>query len=277
MLLAPIGAFAFNKVQLSPANNVRPTNGAGQSCTPAVGSKGAYTTLYSSLDEDTYGLTLIFQNNATSAANRVYVVDIAIGGAGSEQIIIPDLIASAASTYAAGVGLCYHFPIFLPAGTRVAFRAQGSVTTVCFCWARAYQRPQNPSMLRLGGYCEKVGLTGIVGTALTVGTTPIGAWASLGTTTRDNWWWQVGAHLGAADVSWVEQTYHVDLAYGDGTNFRIISEAVQFNSSAAEQWRKPLYVHMAECFVPAGSTLYARAWGSATPDSPFEVCAYGMG
>jgi hypothetical protein len=53
--------------------------------------------------------------------------DIAIGGAGSEQIIVPNIYI-----YGGGNGLSFHFwiPVWIPSGKRIAARMQGSDTLV---------------------------------------------------------------------------------------------------------------------------------------------------
>jgi hypothetical protein len=54
------------------------------------------------------------------------LVDIAIGAASSERVIIPNLIASSASDSASSSGnpYYYYFPIYIPAGTRISARSQ---------------------------------------------------------------------------------------------------------------------------------------------------------
>lgn len=275
MLNVPGGAKALSTLEGNMTG--QPVTTGGAVLTPVVGSKGAYVTLIASLAADTYGLIIQIHNTVTSAANRSYAVDIAIGAAGSEIVIIPDLIGSNAATYTSpGGGIFYYFPIFIPAGTRVSARAQGSVVTSCRVVARAYQNPVNPSMIRTCGYVEELGLTGIVGTSVTAGTTSEGSWVSVGTTTRDLWWWQLGAQIAVADVAFIGNCVHFDIAHGDGTNFRIISQNITFSTNTSESCSiQPQFIGC-EAFVPSGSTIYVRAQADAATDA-LEVAVYGAG
>lgn len=272
MLLVPGGAFSFGNVE---RNYTRAGSGVGTAVTPVVGSKGAWAQAIASLSGDTYGLMITIHNSATSAANRTYAVDIGVGAAGSEVVIIPDLIGSSAAAYGSvGGGHHYYFPIFIPAGSRVAVRAQGSVVTAIRVNVQAYQQPANPAMVRTCSSVEEIGLTGVVGTALTVGTTAEGAWTLVGTTTQDNWWWQLGVQVAVATVAFNSQLAEFDIAVGDGTNFRVISEHWAWTTTTAEDSNRFLKVMGCEAYVPSGSSIYVRGQTSGTANN-MEVAVYG--
>lgn len=274
MLGIPGGAFSFGNVQSNVTT--QPTNTVGTVITPVVGSKGAWAEVFASLANDTYGLMIQVHNSATSAANRTYAIDIGVGAAGTETVIIPDLIGSSAATMDARGGLWYYFPVFIPAGSRVAARAQGSVTTTVRVNVRAYQQPSNPAMVRTCGYVEELGLTGVVGTAVTGGTTAEGAWTLIGTTARDCWWWQIGVQVAVADTAHATACTYFDIARGDGTNFQVIVSDLPFITSTTEDSGKPLMTFGCEAYVPAGSSIYVRGQSGAAND-PFEVAVYGAG
>jgi hypothetical protein len=71
------------------------------------------------------GLGHDFGNDGTSAT---YLLDIGIGAAGSEQVIIPSLPFCTTSALDGPFPLTYALPISIPAGSRLAVRAQCSVT-----------------------------------------------------------------------------------------------------------------------------------------------------
>lgn len=88
-------------------------------------TKGAWAELISSTSFPASGLivTIGYRNNAN------FLVDIGIGGAGSEIAIINNLLASA---YAASESLktgSMFFPISIPAGTRISARCQADSTS----------------------------------------------------------------------------------------------------------------------------------------------------
>lgn len=94
-------------------------------------TKGSYTTLIASTAEDSYSMAVLINNVGVASTNAHMLVDIAIGGAGSEVVIIPNLMAGNAGVWAnaMGGGVMYHFPIGIPQGTRVSARCQASTAS----------------------------------------------------------------------------------------------------------------------------------------------------
>lgn len=90
-----------------------------------------YTTLIASLARTAYGIIVGVHN--TSAANTAtsVLVDIAIGAAAAEQVIIPNLIAgyqSPSSNTGKG-GSWYFFPITIAAGVRLSATLQSQIAS----------------------------------------------------------------------------------------------------------------------------------------------------
>jgi hypothetical protein len=277
MLFVPAGANSFGNVQFS-MGTTRPGTNYGTTVTPAIGSKGAWAEVISSLTDETYGLLICVNSNTTTNNSRNTVIDIGVGAAASEIVLIPDLIGGNASNYnTGGGGVWYYFPVSIPAGTRVSARAQSTVTTALRVFAQAFQRPLQPSMLKRAAFVEAIG-TGTLpnGTDVTSGTTNKGAWTLLGTTTQRCWFWQLGVQVSSADVSQGTNVYHIDLARGDGTNYNIIINNMYFNTSSSENHSQSAVTIGCEYPVPAGSNIYARAQCGGTVD-PLRIAAYGAG
>lgn len=275
MLFVPAGANAFAAIESNAAG--RPNTAQGTSVTPGVGSKGSWVQAVAALAQDTFRLLICINSNTASAASRNSVVDIGIGGSGSEIVLIPDLIAGNATNYAAGgQGIWYYFPVAIPAGTRVAVRAQGTVATAFRVFIQAFQKPLNPSMIKRASFVEAIGMTVPNGVSLTMGTTSEGAWTLLGTTTKRCWFWQIGAQVTSGDTAHNTAAIHLDLAEGDGTNFNIIlQDAVMYVSSTEATSISPITIGC-EYPLPAGASIYARAQSSGSTD-PLYVAAYGAG
>lgn len=94
---------------------------SGVTVTPATNAKGAYAVLSSSLPYDSAGIILTFRGQGPR-----YSIDIAVGGSGSEIVVIPDIYVG--STTSSGL-LSVFIPCAIPAGTRVSARAQASAAT----------------------------------------------------------------------------------------------------------------------------------------------------
>ena len=93
----------------------------------SANTKGAYTEIVASADFTTNGVIVEFPSTSASAAT--YLLDIATGAAGSETVVIPDIIIEASSN--AGGSLMGHGAIFFPlavaSGVRMAARCQSSL------------------------------------------------------------------------------------------------------------------------------------------------------
>jgi len=273
MLHVLAGANSFAEVEKNIAS--RPAASYGTAVTPAVGSKGSWTQIFSALANDTYGLLICINNNRTSASSRNSVLDVGIGAASSEILLIADIISGNANPYTLG-GLWYYFPVAIPAGTRVAVRAQGTVTTSFRVYIQAMQKPMNPSVLKKASYTETIGMTAPQGTAITAGTGSEGAWTLLGTTTRRLWFWQVGLQVSSADTAHQNAVVHVDLAEGDGTNFNFLLRDVVFVTASSEGATLTPLTLASEVPVDPGTSIYARSQTSGNVDPTF-IAAYGAG
>jgi hypothetical protein len=97
-------------------------------------TKGAYAQLTASITNDLVGFFLGFDRHGdgTTTTDVEALLDVAVGAAGSESVILPNLYCLNENT--SNINLqhpdCTPFlPIHIPSGTRIAARAQGSATT----------------------------------------------------------------------------------------------------------------------------------------------------
>lgn len=86
----------------------------------------AYTQLVASTPFNANSITVTL---SPGTSHTGYLVDIAVGAGGSEQVIIPNL----AIACRIGHAITYQFPIHIPAGSRLSARCQ-SATTVATCF-----------------------------------------------------------------------------------------------------------------------------------------------
>lgn len=85
--------------------------------------KGAWTEMVAAdaYDFDVAMCVVRIKDVVVSAANTAMLIDIGIGGSGSEQVWIPDLLAGGDGSTP------YWIPLYLPAGTRIAARCQALI------------------------------------------------------------------------------------------------------------------------------------------------------
>lgn len=89
--------------------------------------KGAWTELIAATDNNSYGFNLVIMMGATASAARNWLMDIGIGAAAAEVVLVPDFLGTASINS----HIELFIPIFIPKGTRIAARGQcttGSAT-----------------------------------------------------------------------------------------------------------------------------------------------------
>lgn len=90
-------------------------------------TKGAYAQLSASISKAFRGF-YVLGSTASTLATAGHLIDIAVGAAASEQVIVPNIyVKSIASTTPCKIMV--HCPIQIPAGTRVSARSQSNVAS----------------------------------------------------------------------------------------------------------------------------------------------------
>jgi hypothetical protein len=112
----------MGRVQIRPNVQNDGTRYVTLTANASANTKGAWAQIISSLPFDVSGL-IVFRAGHDTAAD--YLQDLAIGGAGSEQVIVENALISR-------TGNCWRYnswqeiPIYIPSGTRIAARCQSS-------------------------------------------------------------------------------------------------------------------------------------------------------
>lgn len=108
---------------------------------------GSYAEVTASTPYDAWGVTVTISNIGTAAStNTRSLVNIAVGAASSEVVIIPNLICGQAGAWnSASIGpVIYHFPILVLAGSRIAANFQSlalSDTASVNVWLHQHRIP----------------------------------------------------------------------------------------------------------------------------------------
>jgi hypothetical protein len=194
----------------------------------------------------------------------------------SYTTIIADLMVSCAGDQ--NPGISYYFPLHIPAGASIAVRAAVNNATAgtMRVFAVLQGEPRNPDVSRKGHVVESIGITGASssGTAVTSGTASEGSWTSLGTVTRQAWWWQAG--FGVSDSTMVTQTYGMDLSAGSAGGDTMLIEEQLVGTTSAETVATRCPQGLTARGVAAGSTVYGRLQCSGTADSNLSMAAYAL-
>jgi len=149
MLSVPICGLSRIETHVTATTNETATGSISVTAHASANTKnGTYTQLIAATAYESFGIMVQLAGLQTAgSANQRCLVDIAIGGAGAEQVLIPNLTCGNVSDYlnAAGASAFYYFPIYIPAGVRVAATCQastgGDIVNVA---VRLYQFPIGP-------------------------------------------------------------------------------------------------------------------------------------
>jgi hypothetical protein len=262
-----------------------PSDTPGTSVVPgASNAEGSWTQVLAALAQECHALYLRVSGGATAANAKNHLLDIGIDPAGgsSYTAILNNLVCGGSGPINnTGSGHRFFFPLRLPSGATVAARIQGSNATAgtVLVGVRAYGQPDMPWLFPVGQYSETIGtITASNGVSFTPGNAADGTWASLGATTRELWWWQIGYQIDNGTVT-VEQTY-VEIGYGDASNKHVIASRLH-RGTTGEELGTPLEEDLlwpaAYCRVPAGSNMYLRGRCNGAPDTGYNGVAVGIG
>ncbi len=245
------------------------TPGASVTTGASSNTKGTAVELIASTARESFWITVMavgYGNNATASAG---CLDILIGSA-TESVLIPDLLIGGAGGIAAqekGIKT-WDFPLYIPAGARIAAQAAGERTATAFRVA---------VMLRGGGtgdppwkYGTKVttyGASAPSGTAITAGASGAeGNWTQItASTTEPHIAVVPSLQVAAADVSWLARPVFVDIGVGAATEEQI-AESYIWQTDNVETMCGPVPSFPTYCPIPSGTRLTMRASGSGTVD-----------
>jgi hypothetical protein len=243
----------------------------GTTVTAAAGAnaKGGFATVISEIPESADGLQVYAYVTQTA---RDYLVDIALGPAGQEEIIVPNL-QLASGTIESACNPMY-VPVSVPAGYRVSARCQSTVassTVALLVKAMRYSpivpRVHNNRATNYGANEADSGGTGVDPGA--VGST-FGAWAEIVAACANPVRFlnvMVGSRNNAAMAGAI---LAVQVGAGPAGSEVVIAEGFQMRSLTGTDCWLPGW-HWAVCDVPAGTRLAARAVCNIT-DATDRLC-----
>lgn len=254
------------------------SRGTSITANAAANTKGSYTQLIASTSHDDVGIYVMIDD---LAAGIDYLIDVAIGGAGSEQIILPDLYAGG-GTGSIAYGTQYWFPVHVPAGSRLSARCQAStgasVVRVSLLLASPGFMPPAPlsRVVALGANAADSGGTSIDpgGVANTKGSyTQIVA-----STTIDicGIILALGNQLNTVRSS---QSWLIDVAIGAAAAEQIVFSNIAANCSTSPDIVVPQTTVFLPICIPSGTRLAVRAQsdGIDATDRLFDAIIYGVG
>lgn len=243
-----------------------------------IHTKGSYTELIAATTYDAYGFWLRLHSSYTTATVTAQLLDIALGTAGNEVVIVSNFLAGYQDTNG-----MYFFPLFVPAGSRITARMQALITVatlnVGIC---LMEGPNGPFPIFNG--CDTYGADTATsdGTPVLSGAT-YGSWTSIpaATTTSKAYGAVLGVIGGEDDTAW-SSAIGILLQVGySSLPFSGVTTGVNnawFNAgSAAESLLHTQYPPVPFNFpIPAGVQLQARLRRESSQETNFVAiyCFY---
>lgn len=244
----------------------------------AVNTKGAYVDLISAANNliDSHGVWLYLYN---SAGGRDWLVDIAIGPSGSEQVIVPNLLWAQSGTAVGNVAVVY-LPIQIPSGVRVAIRCQSSVASGGISAFAIFQSGQGLHAQPLGR-CTTYGAAtadsgGLALTEPTV-THTLAAWTQIAASlTNPVKKMVVAIGSGTLDATRVAGLGLVSIGVGAAASEKIIVPALAIQRSTGSDMWAPTFHGPFDIEIPAGERLSARMQQSEVTagDRAVDIAVY---
>jgi len=203
-------------------SNVAVTSDATRKGTTVTASatahtKGAWVQLLAATDEDTYGITVRARDVHVAATVTSYLLDIGIGPAASEVVLIEDLDCWGAAAGSETAARTYFFPGVIPKGERVAARAQSLIVSDISVVAIWLHQAAEGWGMEVPSKWERLGaVTNSNGVSVTPALNAFGSWtAILDPITKPYRWWHVGFD-GLADTTILVSTpVMIELGLGD--------------------------------------------------------------
>lgn len=243
----------------------------------SANTKGGYTEIVSAANntKDIYGFALMLPNAST---NRDCLIDIAVGGAGSEVVVMGNILFSSIKSGRHGDHAV--IPLFIARGQRIAARVQCSTGSTA----------QNVSMTpfhrnpwpRRYWTCETWGAaTGDSGgTSIDPGGTANteGAWTELTSSTTRRTRLFVIAIGNQNNTTRSDATWLVDLGVGAAGSEVAVAENMYFIVNQAIDFTCPCFHGPIPVDIPAGSRVSVRAQCSinTSPARLIDAVVYGF-
>lgn len=247
----------------------------------STNTKGAFVQLIASTNFEVYGLWVACLGPNVEGADNRMLLDIAKGPAGSEIIIVPNILSGHKST--AWHNPLGYYPLLIPAGTRISARAQAAVASrsqQIAVWLFGTPADiSNPPAVANSIQAVGADTSDSGGTNMTPGVSGAeGAWASLGTVISDAKGVILIASLGG-DVAVTSGGWTVDLGVGPTSSEVAVFTDFYMRNVAGGDYVSPIQPTVQALYgldLPAGTQLNVRASYAAASADVADAVAYAL-
>lgn len=249
----------------------------GTSVTTGASSstKGSPAELIASTAFDAYWIKIWALNYGVAATTSQGCLDI-LAGAATEEVIIPDLLMGFCGHASASTGFgakTWEFPLYIPAGTRLAARAAGDRTSTAFRVGIQIWGGDGSPPFRVGRKVTTYGITTVpAGTDVAAGYSAAeGNWVQIAaSTSEDHFAFVPSFHPTDGDTTLTpSKVQYIDLGVGAATEELMlgVQQSFVFMYDTNELCGGPYNPMPAFQDVPSGTRLTARISMSGATDT----------
>lgn len=246
--------------------------------TTTANTKGSYVELVASSLFDATGIVLNIGKAHSTQAD--FLVDIAVGAASSEQIIIENLLICKSSLVWAYADQLY-VPISIPAGTRISARMQ-TTDTIEYLDISAYLQHGGCFADDTFSICHSMGpdTSDTGGVVVDPGTTADtkGSYAQIVASSEFDCEQIIVAMSGRHNSSNTTHVGLLDIAVGAAASEQVILSNISYVTHGGHDIIRPNLLGPIPFHVPAGTRISARCQSSITDatDRLIDVALYGI-
>jgi hypothetical protein len=239
-------------------------------------TKSGWNQVTASSAHDAHEIVL-YAYGETSACDML--VDIGVGGAGSEQVVLPNLAITSRDTTAAMPSVI-KMPCFIPAGSRISIRFQNSVGVSTMRYVLTIVQLGGlwpPTFQRITAYGVNVADSGSVSVDPGASINTKGSYSEIEDATANPirlLWIAFGLQ---ANTARTDYTWLVDIAVGGAGSEQIIIPDQWIAVSASRDTVVQQFIGPFEVSIPEGSRLAVRMQcsGNDAADRLLDVALYG--
>ena len=240
-------------------------------------TKGSWSSMIDPVPSDCYWLNLMIGGVSQGNTRTEALVDIAIGptGGGSEQVILPNLLAgwSGANPLRNGERVV-SVPMYIPAGLRVSGRCQSAIASdtvdLGLALSCGFSGPPWAAFTCADAYGVDTATS--MGTAVTAGNSGTeGSWTNIGSTTsRDYYGLYILVQSETTGTTMTSLAYHFEIGYSSTTLAEFL-----FMTDSNEWTNGPFPAFPYLGFIPSGTQLQVRGECSSSAEV-LDVALYGL-
>lgn len=253
------------------------SRGTAVTSSASLNTKGSYTQLLAASSFQSAGLLLFI--GASSGSLGDILVDLAVGGSGSEAVFVSNLLHSI--TKAQGHAAVFYIPVSIPAGSRIAARLQATGSSIVvhmevLLLGSPFILPSPLS--RVTSYGPNTADSGGVG--LDPGGTAHtkGSYSQITATTTNAIRAMFIVIGGGGNAGMTTADWLIDVAIGAAASEQIILPNMHLQVNSTDDRITPEIIGPIAVNIPAGTRLSARAQCSITDatDRLLDITIYGL-